>query len=231
MKIKSIIKTVIAAILYSAGILFAIYVSMKILGGKTMFNLSGLIICSLGVCIPTGIASFLLISNTDREKKKYLIMKIFIIITAGFYSMLLASLLFLTSSRGYSVYNAYNHMPEFNLRTNLVPFRTIGAYIRDYNNHTLPKSIIFQNLIGNFAVFAPCGILLPCIFKRLENFWPFFLVMLVILLGVEIGQFITGYGSMDIDDVILNMTGAVLFYGVCRLSYIQKLLKKIHAIA
>lgn len=230
MKIKKLMKTIIAMVLYSVGILFAIFISTKILGGKTMFTLSGLIICSLGVCIPVGIASFLLISNTDREKKKYFIMKIFIIITAAFYSMLLASLLFLNSSRGYSVYADYSHMFEFNLRTNLAPFRTIGGYIRDYNNHTLPKSIIFQNLIGNFAVFAPCGILLPCIFKRLQNFWRFFLAMLVILLCVEIGQFITRFGSMDIDDVILNMTGAVLFYGICRLNFIQKLLKKMHAI-
>ena len=40
----------------------------------------------------------------------------------------------------------------------------------------------------------------------------FCLCMIAMLCGIELLQFLTSRGSMDIDDVILNFTGALIVY-------------------
>jgi glycopeptide antibiotics resistance protein len=80
----------------------------------------------------------------------------------------------------------------------------------------------------NIVLFAPMGILLPCIFHSLSKFRKFLIVILIILISVEIGQWLTRSGSCDIDDIILNLIGAVVFYGLWNLSITQKILRRMY---
>ena len=94
----------------------------------------------------------------------------------------------------------------------LVPFRTIRAYFRAYSDATVNTSVVIENLLGNFLLFAPMGAVAPFFLDILRERRYFCAFTLLGLCMVEFLQFVTGRGSMDIDDVILNLAGAVLFH-------------------
>jgi len=96
-------------------------------------------------------------------------------------------------------------------RLNIVPFATI-----DRAFELGPRSLSFRLMLGNIAAFVPLGVLLPLAF-RLR--WPILtvgLTALAVSIGIEAGQAAISewlgyaYRSTDIDDVILNVMGAVI---------------------
>ncbi|MGG3575340.1 VanZ family protein [Bacillus gobiensis] len=89
---------------------------------------------------------------------------------------------------------------------NLIPFRTISNYLfADIN-----LNIIIENLVGNILAFCPLGILLPFLSNRFHKWGTILLSGLAVSLFYEIIQFTTALGSFDVDDLILNVTGAAL---------------------
>lgn len=93
---------------------------------------------------------------------------------------------------------------------NIVPFKTILEYIKVYFDGSMSKSIPLSNLIGNLIMFFPWGIYLPLFFKNLKQWKKYILVTVGLLLGIELVQFFARLGSFDIDDLILNLAGAML---------------------
>ena len=65
-----------------------------------------------------------------------------------------------------------------------------------------------RNLAGNIVAFMPIGILIPLVTRSL-SLGRTFLVGLALSAGIELTQFFTGLGSCDIDDIILNVLGAM----------------------
>ena len=63
----------------------------------------------------------------------------------------------------------------------------------------------------------PFGFLLPIILEKSLGYIRIFLFSLLLTAGIELAQFYTGLGEMDIDDVILNVLGSMLGYGLFRL--------------
>lgn len=223
---KDLVKRITAGVFYIGGILFALYITMIILKGNRIFNMLGLVICAMGVCIPIAIATFLLISSIQEVDKRLRIVTVSWLIIFVFYDILLINILFLNGSRHFRAISTMSITEYIGRNTNLTPFKTIGEYIRFLISGSINKSIIVENLLGNIILFAPMGILIPCIFQSLRKFKKFLFVMIIILVSVEIGQFITRSGRCDIDDVILNLIGAILFYGLWNLNLIQKILRK-----
>lgn len=101
---------------------------------------------------------------------------------------------------------------------NLQPFKTIMLYINNFNSINLNTVII--NLVGNIAVFIPFGLLLPVIFKRMRKFTVFFLTCAILISIAEILQLIFRVGSLDIDDLILNLIGCSIGF-LCYLVFIK----------
>lgn len=103
---------------------------------------------------------------------------------------------------------------------NLQPFKTIKMYanivINSTNGNLLRHALI--NLAGNVVMFVPLGALLPGIWKRMRGVLSTFLSAALLILLVEAVQYVTGLGSCDIDDLILNLAGVVLGYGMWKLS-------------
>lgn len=96
---------------------------------------------------------------------------------------------------------------------NLQPLKTIRLYlelIRGSNGYLVRHA--FVNLVGNVVMFIPVGYLLPRIWKRLRGFFKMLLITTGLVLLVEILQYYTGLGSCDIDDLILNIPGAMIGY-------------------
>lgn len=102
---------------------------------------------------------------------------------------------------------------------NLIPFDTINRYFLAYKNNNINNFLFYINIIGNLLLFVPMGIFIPLLFKnKIKNFFQFFLLSFLIIVLVEIMQFITCTGTADIDDVILNQSGALISYIITQVS-------------
>ena len=87
------------------------------------------------------------------------------------------------------------------------PFRTIGTQL----SHGLERYEAKQ-LFGNIALFAPLGFLLPVALRSFRRAWPTLLVAVGLSVLIETTQALLPGHSSDVDDVILNTTGAALGY-------------------
>jgi glycopeptide antibiotics resistance protein len=91
---------------------------------------------------------------------------------------------------------------------NLVPFRSIKPYLKNLSN-----SYAYLNILGNIIPFMPIGLVLPQITS-----WKHKVIvrncifMLLIIVFIEILQFITKLGYLDIDDILLNYIGCLTGY-------------------
>ena len=97
---------------------------------------------------------------------------------------------------------------------NLDPFHTIGNY------WTVAKRMDFSpifyhcviNLAGNVLLFVPIGYFLPRLWSSLRKFFPFLLTCVLAVTLVELLQLVTLLGSLDVDDLILNLFGMIVGY-------------------
>ncbi|MDF2856828.1 MAG: VanZ family protein [Neobacillus sp.] len=88
---------------------------------------------------------------------------------------------------------------------NLVPFSTISLYLSGEVN----SLVSFYNLAANIGLFLPFGIYL--LVKRFTT-WKLMIFPIVGISMIEILQFLTQRGSLDIDDLILNTLGVYIGY-------------------
>lgn len=101
-------------------------------------------------------------------------------------------------------------MQYVGVHTNFVPFSTISFYISSFTSGMMNNDIILRNLIGNLLPFFPMGILLPVMFDRMKRFPWFFLTQFCVIVAFEAIQLFTTTGSFDVDDILLNLIGAVI---------------------
>ena len=99
-------------------------------------------------------------------------------------------------------------------RINLEPMATVKLYLNLIRYSKDPYYLMHSwvNLVGNVVMFIPLGALLPNTFTPLRNFLKLFFWVMLSVVAVELVQMFTGLGSCDIDDLILNMAGAVIGY-------------------
>lgn len=97
---------------------------------------------------------------------------------------------------------------------NLVPFHTIGNYWKVVTRWEFTPLFYHCviNLGGNLFLFIPIGYLLPRLWPFLRNFFSFLLTCTLAITLVELLQLVTLLGSLDIDDLILNLLGMILGY-------------------
>lgn len=94
---------------------------------------------------------------------------------------------------------------------NLIPFKSIAAGLRGEPSRMLAT----VNLIGNIALLAPIGFLAPFVLPAMG--W-----RTALLLGTAAGliletmELVFQVGIFDVDDIMLNATGVMLGYAVCR---------------
>lgn len=143
------------------------------------------------------------------------------------YGLLMLYLMFIRS-RGWI--NGVPYWTQVEGNFNPVPFHTIGNYWhvltnREYYLQKWEAAAIYNyqarhaviNLFGNVIMFIPLGFLLPKVFPKLRRFWKVMLVTAGIIILVELAQLFTLMGSCDVDDLILNVPGAALGYGIYKL--------------
>ena len=112
-------------------------------------------------------------------------------------------------------------------RLNLVPFKTISTYMTLLSAGR--QGVAVLNLVGNIILFMPMAVYLPYFFKFLRKFWKDMIAVLVLIILIEIVEYVTGRGSLDIDDVILNLIGGVIGYGIWKLKFVQHIVNAMAA--
>lgn len=101
---------------------------------------------------------------------------------------------------------------------NTVPFKTIIGFLSGNGSFL----IAFYNITANILLFVPFGVVTFMLFKNPSRRQLIFIPAGVILL-IETTQHLTRRGSMDIDDLILNLLGVWIGYGLYPV--IQKVVK------
>lgn len=117
--------------------------------------------------------------------------------------------LFLTLS---PVYPAPGQVVE----PNFIPLRTIGIYLAN-----LDSGFWLRNLVGNLVLLLPLGLVGPIVFPWLDRWVRVLAVALALSLAIEVAQLWVPDRSADVDDLLLNVAGAMVgyaFLSVLRLS-------------
>ncbi|HEU4472209.1 MAG TPA: VanZ family protein [Flavisolibacter sp.] len=85
-------------------------------------------------------------------------------------------------------------------RVNLEPLKIFRHY-----------ELSHKQIVGNLALLMPMGVYLPLLY-RVRGFFAFLVICLCFSVLIEFLQLVTSYRSTDIDDIILNTTGACAGY-------------------
>ena len=111
---------------------------------------------------------------------------------------------------------------------NLEPLRTIINYLIAYGYGNISLRLVVLNLLGNLAAFAPMGVFLPALFRWQRSIFFFTATLTLGITAVEVAQVYTGAGSCDVDDLILNLAGALIVFVLCRITPIWKQLCRVN---
>jgi glycopeptide antibiotics resistance protein len=102
---------------------------------------------------------------------------------------------------------------------NFIPIRnSIKCFLPGETGETAMSVLCHQNIIGNIILFFPLGILLPFALKRFHSLKRVLVFALCLSLSIEAVQFFFGFlGNfrvVDIDDILLNTSGAWIGFRV-----------------
>ena len=92
---------------------------------------------------------------------------------------------------------------------NLVPFHTLAIYLRN-----LGSEFWLRNLFGNLALLLPLGLLGPIALPALDRWWRVALLAFLVSTAIELTQLAVPDRSADIDDVLVNVAGALIGYAL-----------------
>ena len=109
---------------------------------------------------------------------------------------------------------------------NLLPLKTIRDYFivlgRDDPAGLALRPYAVINFLGNLLVLLPLGLLLPPLFVRQRSFPCFLLTVTAAICLIEMLQFASRRGALDIDDLLLNLPGAALGWLLWKLAAVRK---------
>ncbi len=170
----------------------------------------------------------LLLSKIKANNKP---MKINLWIFFALYVLLLVTLTLFDSMWGRNGFSWINWFHDDFLSfvkhsMNLIPFKTIMEFAKEFNSMYSNRTILL-NLFGNFIALMPMAFFLPLLFPKQNKFKNFFWTSFFIVLGIELTQLLTASGRFDIDDIILNVTGATVMYFILKIKEVDHLIKNI----
>lgn len=221
------IKRVISIIFYILAIVFIlIYVGVELMQNISLSELGRLFLLC-GSCLFLYFGALIKSKNENNNK----VMKINLWIFFILYLLLFITLTLFDQFWGRNGFTIVNWNKElFNNyisnSLNIIPFKTIIEYIKAFDS-LLDTRAVMTNLLGNIIACMPFAFFLPLLFKKQNNIKRFTITMIVIVLLIELLQFVTLSGSCDIDDIILNVSGALIMYAVLKIKSVNNLIKNI----
>ncbi len=178
-------------------------------------------------CLLLYLGGILLAKETNNKKILRINLWIYLIL----YVILFLTLTLFDAKFGRSglVLNNYfskNFINYVKITSNIIPFKTIIGYLKSFNSLYSTSNIMF-NLLGNLFALVPLGLLLCLLFKKQNKFKNYLITILLLVFGVEIAQLLTSSGAFDIDDIILNTLGAIIWFFIYKIKSINYLIRNI----
>ena len=221
---KKKIYIVSSIIMYVTAILILLFYS--IMTFKIQLTEISRLILLCGSCVFLYFGGFFLSKYLNNNKPMKINLWIYFIL----YIILLLTLTLFDPmyGRSFSIVNWSKELfnKYINNSFNIIPFHTIIDYISKFNSLYDTKTIMV-NLLGNLIALMPMAIFLPLLFKKPRKLKNFILTVVIIVFCIEIVQFLTLTGSCDIDDIILNVTGAIIAYIIFKINSINNLIRNI----
>lgn len=222
-----------AIILYLiATLCFALYLFVELNQQMLMSPIARLILLG-AICVFTYFGS-LLFSKTTTNETAYKIMKTTFSVFFALYVFLLITLILFDKYFGRVGFSLVNLWKTDTITyyiqnsLNLIPLKTIFEYFYGaFISSSIAVKTAITNIFGNIVAFVPFAFFLPLLFNKYKSFKKFIITMLIIVILVEILQFVLLTGSCDIDDVILNVAGACIAYKILNVKIIKNLISKI----
>ncbi len=195
-----------------------------------VFTHSEKIFTGITVVLSSYLAAFLKSFLNSEDSKK--IIKQQLIFTFVFYVIMLIDFTLIDDTLGRNILNVFswdkNAFREYiNTSTNLVPFKTVNLFINGYKSGALTLFSMLENIFGNIIAFMPIPFFIICLFKSFNNAFRVFITVLTTVLSIELLQFLFLTGSADIDDVLLNVSGAMLIYGILKIKAVSRIISKL----
>ena len=158
-----------------------------------LYNMSYLKCISYMLLVSLPIYLFGLIENKEKSYKENII--IYIIL----FMLLLTSFVFILKRPTIHFYkNWYSGQ--------LQPFHTIISQIEKAS----PKTFL-KNIIGNMFMLVPLSLLLMLLNDKYKNILKQTIIILPTIILIEVLQAFTYTGTFDVDDIILNYIGTIIF--------------------
>lgn len=174
----------------------------------------------------------ILLSKTVNEKNKERILKFNLFIILIMYFIILFTLTLFDSlwgRRGLVLvkWTSDSLNSYISNSFNIIPFKTIYAYISKLAMHKINMNVFLTNIFGNLMALTPLSLLFPILFKNLKNIKNFTISIIGVVFVIEILQFLTLSGSCDIDDIILNTLGALLMFKILNIISIRDFVERV----
>lgn len=221
-----------AFLLYGLSLLcLAVYLFCSVSGAVALAPIHRLLL--LGLVCAASYAGSLWLTRTLPDDRAYRLMKATFAFIFAIYLLLLVTLVLFDSYFGrvgldrVAIWSREAFGAYLADSLNLIPFKTIVLFVSGLFTASLSVDTVITNLLGNLAAFAPFAFFLPLLFRKIRSIKRFLLAMICIVLAVELAQLILLTGSCDIDDLILNVGGACVFYGILHIKVIRQIISKI----
>ena len=224
---KTLVKRTFGALLLAAATAVMAAQLFYIYTAGMRHILYGLLLAVL-VCVPLYFGTFLLVRSIPRQMRRRVVRVVFGIFFGFYCASLLGALI--VSRVDYAHFAETNAVYWKNIErmTNFHPFETVRLYLNAIKYDYIGMEIPLSNLVGNALLFMPMAVFLPCLFRPMRRFWLFALTMTLVLVAVEAIQLALSCGSCDIDDVLLNLTGTLIVFGIVKIPAIQRLMRRLY---
>lgn len=183
---------------------------------------------TVALCLHIG--SVVKVSDVD-EKTKYRVMRKNYFVMFALYLVLFFALVFVDGyfaedirTNGGAVESFGDYAENY---LNLVPFKSSGSLFYSLSKGWIAPQKFLLNVVGNLLLCMPFAFFLPLFFKKQHNFFIFFLTVAGISAMVESTQLLARIGFCDIDDLIFNVAGACVMFGILHIKPLRKLVAKI----
>ncbi len=186
-------------------------------------------IVSDAVAVISGYTASFFYCLTLNEKKAEAFMRTVLFLLFVFYIIMLVDFTLIDDNFGRNIFNFLSWdkgaLTEYiNKSTNFIPFATVRLFINGYAKDYISFWYTSLNLLGNFLVFMPFTFFISIFFGKSREYLKMFLTVLVATITIELLQLLFLTGSTDIDDIILNTSGAMLCYYILKRKRMSKVI-------
>ncbi|MDD4312366.1 MAG: VanZ family protein [Eubacteriales bacterium] len=183
----------------------------------------------VGICLPLMLGTYLYTrALTSREERRKAVRFSFFALFVFYCAVLLGALIISRVDYATFAQTRADYLKNFDRMTNFYPLETIRLYINAIKYDYIGMEIPLSNLVGNTMLFMPMAVFLPCLFRPMQKLWVFALTAVLLLVAIEALQLLLACGSCDVDDILLNLTGTLIVFGILKIPFLHRLLIKLY---